>query len=167
MKMSVLEEWTVQQAARAGHCTQHCTQYTAWLPCSSRQLSVVSILTTTTHWALQVRHCWGVRCVNSGTVISWQWGQWLVQVPAVGGQCRGDHCQWAGAGGTRGQYLARAQLATLTRLVLGGGEREQTLSSLAVATRPVNDITTTNYRLVITKQRGIGTGDRMWGWGAA
>ena len=37
--------------------------------------------------------------------------------------------------------------------------REQTLSSLAVATRPVNDITTTNYRLVITKQRG--TGDRM------
>ena len=55
--------------------------------------------------------------------------------------------------------MARAQLATLTRLVLGGGEREQTLSSLAVATRPVNDITTTNYRLVITKQRG--TGDRM------
>jgi len=43
--------------------------------------------------------------------------------------------------------LARAQLATLTRLVLGGGEREQTLSSLAVATRPVNDITTTNYSL--------------------
>ena len=42
-----------------------------------------------------------------------------------------------------------------------GREREQTLSSLAVATRPVNDITTTNYRLVITKQRGIGTGDRM------
>ena len=37
--------------------------------------------------------------------------------------------------------------------------REQTLSSLAVATRPVNDITTTNYRLVITKQRG--TWDRM------
>ena len=57
--------------------------------------------------------------------------------------------------------MARAQLATLTRLVLGGGEREQTLSSLAVATRPVNDITTTNYRLVMTKQRGIGTGDRM------
>ena len=88
-------------------------------------------------------------------------------MPAVGGPVPGETtgsglAGGAGAGGHPGAIFGQGTAGhpdqTGSRW---GREREQTLSSLAVATRPVNDITTTNYRLVITKQRGIGTGDRM------